>query len=394
MRDASQPVTRYSLRGACPRRLTIGGFLHEVWAVLIWRRITAGADTPRVLTRDLLIIQEETPMNDNTLNHGASAWAVVLAGGDGRRLQALTHDADGIPVPKQFCSLQGGPCLFEDALQRASAVASFRHVCVVVAAQHRRWWDGLVGNLPEQNVIVQPHNRGTAHGVLLCLLHILARDPDAHVILLPADHYVGDEDTLATALRRAAELARASDRGVYLLGIEPEAPDTELGYILPSPRRLSGSPSRVLQFVEKPTVVRARALIDQGALWNAFIIAGSVWALLRLFDSSFSSTIASISQMAERRIELEGALFDQLYEQLPSIDFSHGVLEGHEATLQVLPVPRCGWTDLGTPQRVGMTLQRLRENSDAPRRHTTTFHLNLAEQYARGSESAARMPAT
>jgi mannose-1-phosphate guanylyltransferase len=296
-------------------------------------------------------------------------------------------------VPKQYCSLQGGPCLLEDALQRASAVASSRRLCAVVAAQHRRWWNGLVGNLPAQNVIVQPHNRGTAHGVLLPLLHILARDPDAQVVLLPADHYVADEDTLATALRRAAELARANDRAVYLLGIEPDTPDTGLGYILPSPRRFSDSPSEVLQFVEKPSVARARALMDQGALWNAFIIAGSVWALLRLFDGSFSSTIASISHMAERRVELEGALFDQLYERLPSVDFSHDVLQGREATLQVLPVPRCGWSDLGTPERIGMTLQGLRENSTAPRRHTRTFHLNLAERYARGL-SAARMPAT
>jgi mannose-1-phosphate guanylyltransferase len=332
-------------------------------------------------------------MDDNALNHGASTWAVVLAGGNGSRLQALTLDADGVIVPKQFCSLQGGPSLLEDALQRASAVAPFRHLCAVVAAQHRRWWDGLVSHLPKQNVIVQPHNRGTAHGILLPLLHILARDPDAHVVLLPADHYVGDEGTLATALRRVADLARANDRAVYLLGIEPETPDTELGYILPSPRRFSDSPSQVLRFVEKPALATARALVDQGALWNAFIIAGSVWALLRLFDGSFSSTIVAISQMTERRIDLEGGLFDQLYERLPSVDFSHGVLEGHEATLQVLPVPRCGWTDLGTPQRIGMTLQRLREYSDAPRRHANTFHLNLADQYARGSRSAPGLPA-
>jgi mannose-1-phosphate guanylyltransferase len=338
------------------------------------------------------LLQEITPVNDSTLDLGPSTWAVVLAGGDGRRLQTLTHDADGIPVPKQFCSLQGGPCLLEDALQRAFAIAPFRHLCAVVAAQHRRWWDGLAGNLPKQNLIVQPHNRGTAHGVLLPLLHILARDPDAHVVLLPADHYVGDEGTLAIALRRAAALARANDRSVYLLGIEPEEPDTELGYILPSPRRFRDSPSQVLQFVEKPNSARASALIDQGALWNAFIIAGSVRALLRLFDDSFSSIIVSFSHMAEGRIELEDALFDQLYARLPSVDFSHGVLQGREKMLQVLRVPRCGWTDLGTPQRIGMTLQRLRENSDAPRRQTRAFHLNLAEQYARGIPSAARMP--
>ncbi len=334
-------------------------------------------------------------MNDSTLKHGASAstWAVVLAGGNGSRLHALTHDADGIPVPKQFCSLQGGPCLLEDALQRASAVASIRHLCAVVAAQHSRWWDGLVGNLPEQNVIVQPHNRGTAHAVLLPLLNILARDPNAHVILLPADHYVEDEATLANALRRAADLVRVNDRAVYLLGIEPEAPDPELGYILPTPQRFGDRPSQVLQFVEKPNIARARTLIEQGALWNAFIMAGSVSALLRLYDRSFSSTIATLSPMAGRSTEPADSLFEQFFRRLPTVDFSHGVLEGNEATLQVLPVPRCGWTDLGTPQRIGMTLQRLRENADAPRRHTGTFHLNLAEQYARRNQMSIIVPA-
>jgi mannose-1-phosphate guanylyltransferase len=256
-------------------------------------------------------------------------------------------------------------------------------MCAVVAAQHRRWWEGLFDDLPEQNVIVQPYNRGTAHGILLPLLHIMARDPDAHVVLLPADHYVGDEVVLADSLRRAAELARTNDRAVYLSGIEPESPDPELGYIVPGPRHVKDGPSQVLHFVEKPTAARARTLIDEGALWNAFIIAGSVGALLRLFEGSFSSTIVAIGRFAERRIELESALFNQLYERLPTVDFSQRVLEGREATLQVLPVPRCGWTDLGTPQRIGMTLQRLRADLDAPRSRTMNFHLNLADQYAR-----------
>jgi mannose-1-phosphate guanylyltransferase len=259
----------------------------------------------------------------------------------------------------------------------------------VVAAQHRRWWEGLFTSLPARNLIVQPRNRGTAHGVLLPLLHILARDPDAHVVLLPADHYVRDEGTLAVSLRRAAELARANDRAIYLLGIEPEEPDTELGYIVPSPRRFHDSPSQVVRFVEKPSQARAKALIDQGALWNAFIVAGSIWAFLRLFDGSFSSTAIAISRLAEHRIEVEGTLFDQLYERLPSVDFSRDVLEGHESMLQVLHVPRCGWTDLGTPQRVGATLQRLSEDVSRCTPGRPLTHLSLADHYTRCNEPAA-----
>jgi mannose-1-phosphate guanylyltransferase len=283
--------------------------------------------------------------------------------------------------------------LLEAALQRALTIAPFRRVCTVVAAQHRRWWQGLFSDLPALNVIIQPHNRGTAHGILLALLQILARDPDAHVVLLPADHYVRDEGTLARCLRHAAELARANDRAVYLLGMEPDAPDTDLGYIVPSPRRFKDSPSQIVKFVEKPTAAMAKALLDEGALWNAFMIAGSLWALLRLFDGSFSSTVVSISHMTEHRIKFESGVFEQLYERLPSLDFSRDVLQPHESTLHVLPVPHCGWNDLGTPQRIGITLRHLQEYFDTPRAHARQFHLNLADQYARCNPSAARAPA-
>jgi mannose-1-phosphate guanylyltransferase len=324
-------------------------------------------------------------VNDRVPHHAPSTWAVVLAGGDGSRLKSLTRNSAGILVPKQFCSLQGGPCLLQNALQRALAVAPPRRICAVLAAQHRHWWEGLF-MLPERNLIVEPHNRGTAHGILLALVQILARDPDACVVLLPADHYLRDEDAMAGSLSRVAELAKTNDRTIYLLGVEPDQPDTELGYIVPSSRRFSDRPSQVARFVEKPDLETAKALLNQGALWNAFILAGSVWALLRLFDASFSSTIVALSHRAEHQVLFEPAAFDRWYAQLPSLDFSRDVLEGHEAYLQVLPVPRCGWTDLGTPHRIGRTLQGLRERRDASRRPAEGFsHLNLAEQYARAS---------
>jgi mannose-1-phosphate guanylyltransferase len=252
---------------------------------------------------------------------------------------------------------------------------------MVVAAQHREWWEGLQTELPPENLIVQPHNRGTAHGILLPLLEILARDQDARVVTLPADHFVDDEVILAIALRHAAKLARDNNRAIYLLGIEPDAPDTEYGYIVPSEPALNDDPSRVLEFVEKPSYARAKALIAQGAVWNSFIMAASAWAFLRLFAGSFSSTIVALSQIAERRIHLHGETFDRLYERLPTVDFSKDVLPGHEEALQVLRVPPCGWNDLGTPHRLARTLQHLRDDwnvTRVPLRKST--YLSLAEQ--------------
>jgi mannose-1-phosphate guanylyltransferase len=265
--------------------------------------------------------------------------------------------------------------LLQEALRRAAAVAPVERLCTVVAAQHKPWWAGTLDLLPDRNVIVQPLSRGTAHGILYPLLQIASRDPDAIVVVLPADHHFRDEQTMAASLRRAAALADANRRSIYLLGAEPDETDTQLGYIVPA-SRVGDAPARVLRFTEKPTAPRALALLKQGALWNMFIIAAAARALLGLFGGSFAGTA-----MAMRG--LKGPALADMYQQLRSSDFSRDVLQGNESHLQVLPVPHCGWTDLGTPQRVAQTLRQIAEDGVAPsRRASSGAHLNLADQYA------------
>jgi mannose-1-phosphate guanylyltransferase len=309
------------------------------------------------------------------VKHRSNIWSLVLAGGEGSRLHGLTRNAHGVAVPKQFCSLRGGPSLLQEALQRAAAVAPMQRVCAIVANQHRQWWTPILGYLPENNLIVQPQNRGTAHGILLPLLRIAARDPDATVVMLPADHYLRDEDVMIESLRHAAELASEDADSIYLLGIEPDGVDTELGYILPLSRSRDKA-AQVVRFIEKPTETQARGLIDRGALWNAFIMAASVRSLLRLFDARFNNTIAAMRGF-------EGATLEHVYERLSSIDFSRDVLEGKESVLKVLPVPHCGWSDLGTPKRIGLTLESIQADGVGPVRSAFNGHVNLAAQYDR-----------
>ena len=106
-------------------------------------------------------------------------WVVVLAAGDGTRLKALTTDPDGVAVPKQFWSLSGGPSLLELALERARRVVSPERICVVIGARHQAWWNSLQASVANENVFVEPRNRGTAIGVLLAVLTIVARDARA-----------------------------------------------------------------------------------------------------------------------------------------------------------------------------------------------------------------------
>jgi mannose-1-phosphate guanylyltransferase len=317
-----------------------------------------------------------------------NTWALVLAAGEGSRLRSLTTPPSGPPVPKQFCSLHGGPSLLDEALCRAQCVAAEPRTCVVVAEQHRCWWQGALRALPAQNVVVQPSNRGTAIGILLPLLHILSRDPAARLVLLPSDHHVREEGVLTAALRGAVEQLEWRPRETLLLGLQPEEADPELGYILPGHSDGRGALT-LARFVEKPSQSRARELIGAGGLWNAFIVASSGLALLELFRKRIPGIVDSMAAALQRgrRAEpagAESAELAELYQTLPAIDFSRDIVAGNEGDLRVLPVRPCGWSDLGTPKRVSEVLRRTPRTKAAARwGRSAGGYLSLAEQQER-----------
>jgi mannose-1-phosphate guanylyltransferase len=312
----------------------------------------------------------------------ANTWAVVLAAGDGTRLQSLTTGACGKTVPKQFCSLYEGPSLLQEALSRAEAVACTSRTCAVVAQQHRQWWVGELDSLPDANVIVQPENRGTANGILLPVLHILERQPDAQIVLLPSDHHVQQESILAASMRKAVEQLRWRFDEAVLMGLQPEEIDPELGYIVPGRSDGKGALT-VTRFVEKPPFTRASELIERGALWNAFIVVASARALLAMFKESIPQVVCRMSAAVKHDLDAGTgtSATAELYADLPAIDFSKDILPGQEAHLRVLPVPRCGWSDLGTPKRVAEALCRTSRPAVVKQFHTVFGGLSLAAQH-------------
>lgn len=305
-------------------------------------------------------------------------WALVLAAGEGSRLQALTTTASGVAIPKQFCSLGGEPSLLHDALRRARAVADPQRTCAIVAEYHCRWWQPLQLGIPPANLIPQPRNRGTAVGILLPLLHIVHRDPQASLLVLPSDHYVRNEDVLADSLRATMLELQHERSHVLLLGITPDEPDPELGYIVAEDDR-DEAIRAVSEFVEKPNVAAARALIARGGVWNSFIFAANGQALLQAFEARCPDLVGEMRHIVgSMDSSMRSARLTRLYEQLPTLDFSRDILQRSPELLRVVTVPACGWTDLGTPKRVVQTVRRFRSESRAARPARAASFLDLA----------------
>jgi mannose-1-phosphate guanylyltransferase len=168
------------------------------------------------------------------------------------------------------------------------------------------------------------------------------------------------------------------------MGAEPESPDTELGYILPA-ERLLDKPAAIIGFTEKPSIHYARELLSLGALWNLFILVGSVGALLELFEEDYPDAVSQMNEALGSEAAGNRESVGKLYEAMAPIDFSRDILEVQATRLQVVRVSHCGWTDLGTPQRVEATVRSMVRSAGVARerqRLSTPLFFDLSTQYS------------
>jgi mannose-1-phosphate guanylyltransferase len=283
-------------------------------------------------------------------------WTVVLAGGEGTRLRRLTRALHGEDRPKQFAFIHGGQSLLQTTLARAERWSAPEHSVVVVAREREALARTQISAGSPIDVVAQPYNRGTGPGLLLPLSRILARDPDALVVILPSDHYVRDEAPFERSILNAIATARAED-SVVLVGALPDSAETQYGWIMGS-GGVQQKHGLIRQFWEKPALDCARRLFSGGALWNTFVMVGSArrfWQLacahLPVQARCFDAYRQAVDTPDERRV------LDEIYATLPSADFSADVLQ-RARDLRMVPLEACGWSDWGTPERVLESLRR------------------------------------
>ena len=285
-------------------------------------------------------------------------WAVILAGGDGTRLKSLTRKIAGDERPKQFCSVLGKKTLLEETRERAALELAHQRTLYVVNRAHEPYYRPILGNKSASNLVVQPSNRGTAPAILYSLLRIASIDPHALVVFLPSDHYISDNNKFMTCIRAALDTARRRTDLVMLLGLKPESPEVEYGWIEPAePIHDQSRALSVRRFWEKPNQLLAQLLLSRGCLWNSFVMVASVQALLRIIESAMPRLYASFVGLSSVIGTPEEAhVISVLYERLTEANFSHQVLAHRPEKLAVLKVSGVRWNDLGEPKRVMASL--------------------------------------
>jgi mannose-1-phosphate guanylyltransferase len=284
--------------------------------------------------------------------------ALILAGGEGLRLQGLTQEIAGTPIPKQYCRLLHDRSLLEATISRTSHFAPARRTMVIVNRNHLGIAREQLPMLPEENLIVQPRNRDTGPGILFALIHLAKMYPNAVVALFPSDHYVDNDRALIKHVRRAACFVSQIPDKIAILGVAPDRPEPGYGYILPGrPLGSSGRSSglfNVAGFSEKPAKKAAEELISEGALWNTFVMVFQLSRMMALLNKIAPERTAELLQLRQHP---ENA--SEVYRKLEPWNFSSQFLSRIVRHLLVIEVNDVSWSDWGTRESIERTYQNL-----------------------------------
>lgn len=300
-------------------------------------------------------------------NGRGNLWSIVLAGGDGMRTKEFIRRWLGYEKPKQYCAFVGSRSMFQHTLDRAVRLTPWERVVVVAARHHQHEvWPQLDGR-PAGMVLLQPRNLDTAAGIFLPLTFILARDPQAVVVIYPSDHFIHPEGSFLSAVNQAVEGSSSLGGRPVLLAAKPDGLELEYGWIKPGEflgRTGKATVQAVERFIEKPDEAIAREVRASGSLWNTMILAAKGRELWNLGWKCFPEMMALFERLKHAIDTAEELrVLDAIYEAMPRRNFSSHLLACAPERIAVMEMTNVLWSDWGSPERILSGLEKIGKRS-------------------------------
>jgi mannose-1-phosphate guanylyltransferase/mannose-6-phosphate isomerase len=305
---------------------------------------------------------------------------VILSGGSGTRLWPLSRKN----LPKQFLALGGNTAtLFRQTVARARAAVADGIPIVVCSDAHRFLVAEQLRALEVDGapILLEPVPRNTAPAIALAAWQALSRDADATLLVLPADHLIGDTPRFVEAVGQALPLAAAG--WLVTFGIEPTAPETGFGYIQHA-EAIGDNGFRVERFVEKPDAATAKTYLAAGNYaWNSGMFLFKAQRYLDELEQ-YAPAMHAASQAAfkQAKTDLDFVRVDkEAFAASPDNSIDYTVME-KTTRAAVVPVS-CGWSDIGSWDALWAVSQR---DSDGNRLEGDVIAIDSHNCFVRGHE--------
>lgn len=269
-------------------------------------------------------------------------YCVIMCGGVGSRFWPFSRRE----MPKQFQDFFGsGSTLLQTTFERVLPVVNADKVILVTNKEYFDLVCSQLPDVPRENILLEPDRRNTAPCLCWAAHHIIARDPNASMVVLPSDHLVLKEKAFHEALIKGFEFVEGGDR-LLTLGIQPTSPHTGYGYIQRGkPTEIEGI-LKVKSFTEKPSEDMARLFVDSGEFfWNAGIFLWKASSLLKAFREC-APRVAATFENGDYTSGGEKEFIEKNFPKAPSISIDYAVME--QAPNVYVETVDLGWSDLGS----------------------------------------------
>lgn len=278
-----------------------------------------------------------------------NVYAVIMAGGVGSRFWPRSTEK----TPKQLLEIVNKGTMIQNTVARISNVIEPSKILIVTSKLQKPTVAKQLPQLPSENIIVEPIGRNTAPCIGLAALFIRRRDPDAVMVVLPADHLMRDEDEFRRVLSLAIWVAYESSK-LITIGIHPSRPETGYGYIQVVDEDDGSNPyfargvHKVKTFAEKPNREAAQKFLESGDfLWNSGMFIWKVDVILREIRKSLPELADELDKIdATIGTDMLDQAVETGYRMIRGISIDYGVME--KASEVFVLRGQFGWSDVGS----------------------------------------------
>lgn len=264
----------------------------------------------------------------------------ILAGGSGNRLWPLSRK----DMPKQFLPvLSNTLSFFQATVSRALKITDASNIYILTQKDYADCIFAQSPQIPKENVFFESQKKNTAPAIAAAMLKVNHLSGDAVSVVLPADHYISDEELFLSTISSAVSLAQENNN-IISIGIPPTRPDTAFGYLKYNKDEIQNGIFKCISFKEKPELSQAIELISDGCcLWNSGIFISKISFMISQFQKYLPDVINCAERLKNTSDEKSA---DKIYSEMPEISVDYGILEKTDSVLLVKGL--FGWDDIGS----------------------------------------------